>query len=217
VGEAEGASAQPASDTKQTVQRLIPQSVIESAKAVVPARLWDSVTRRVLYTPGAIQRSRAFCVPNDYSGAIRVNLQGREPDGKVSPGREFDELIRDLTEGLLELEDANTGRKVIRDVVMVSNKCSGENLAALPDLLVLWANEAPIQSVQSGRIGRIDKVSPEQRTGAHRSRGILVGAGPHLSPDSVRPSAQILDLAPTLLNLLDAPVPSHFDGRSWLR
>jgi arylsulfatase A-like enzyme len=49
--------------------------------------------------------------------------------------------------------------------------------------------------------------------GSHRPDGVLILAGPDVQPGARLGRAQIVDVAPTLLRLLDLPLPSHFDGR----
>ena len=39
------------------------------------------------------EKTRAFAIPSLYTSFIRVNLQGREPQGIVKPGKEYQELL----------------------------------------------------------------------------------------------------------------------------
>ena len=78
------------------VEDTLSVNVIESLKKVVPAAIWDKATRRLLYAGSRWDESKAFCLPNDYSGAIRVNLQGREPNGLVAPGDEFARVCAEI-------------------------------------------------------------------------------------------------------------------------
>jgi predicted AlkP superfamily phosphohydrolase/phosphomutase len=64
--------------------------------------------------------------------------------------------------------------------------------------------------VDSPDVGRVGPV-PLYRTGGHHADGMLLAHGTGIR--SVRPDARIVDLAPTLLTLLDAPIPPDFDGR----
>jgi len=193
--------------------RLVPVGAIEAAKAIVPERWWDSWTRRILYGGSGWSESRAFCVPNDYSGAIRINRKGREPNGKVAPGAEYDAACDAIAEALLELEHVETGRPLVRRVVRTSDMCSGERMAALPDLLVLWSEGEPVTGARSSRIGTIRLDPPERRTGAHRPRGFLVASGRNISTGSPPEPVHILDLAPTILHRLGVEAPTRYEGR----
>ena len=51
-------------------------------------------------------------------------------------------------------------------------------------------------------------------TGDHRMEGILIARRPRLPSGSLAPSsANLLDIAPTVLHLLGVPVPADMDGR----
>lgn len=197
----------------RALEHLMPLPVIETAKSIIPARLWDRWTRRILHAGAGWKNSRAFCVPNDYSGAIRINLKGREPNGMVAPGAEYAAVCDEIRESLLQLVHEKTGRPVVRDVVQTREAYTGEHLAALPDLLVLWTSESLVNGVRSPRVGTIHQEFPERRTGAHRPFGFLAASGPRIRKAPDMKPVHLLDLAPTILSLMGIPVPAHYDGR----
>ena len=198
----------------RVIERVVSPRVIESAKAIVPMRFWDRWTRRFLHARSGWQQSRAFCVPNDYSGAVRINLKGREPHGTVKPGSEYQSVCDEIAQALQELKHLKTGRPVVKEVVKTHRIYEGANLEALPDLLVLWANESLVTDVASPRVGTIQQGFPERRTGAHRPWGFLAAAGPRICSDVKLKSIHLLDLAPTILSLLGVAPSAHFNGRA---
>ncbi len=197
----------------RAIERLVSLPLIETAKSVLPTRFWDRWTRKALHAGGGWEQSRALCVPNDYSGAIRINLKGREPNGVVAPGAEYNAVCDEIIEALLELKHMETGRPVVREVVRTQEVYAGEYLAALPDLVVLWTNETLITGVRSPRVGTIELDFPERRTGAHRPFGVLAASGPRIRKGVRLQQAHLLDLAPTILHLAGVEVPEHYDGR----
>jgi hypothetical protein len=79
-----------------------------------------------------------------------------------------------------------------------------------PDLLVLWApRPTDVVDTPCGRIGPM----PFQRTGSHVERGFVLASGAGLEQAMLPPNPHALDLAPTILSLMDAPIPAHLDGR----
>ena len=199
-------------NTRQA-ERLVGQRNVELLKRLLPKRLWDTWTRRLLFAGGERANARMFWVPNDYSGALRVNLEGREPYGKVAPGDEYEALCSEVTAALLELRHVDTGRPIVRDVVRPQQAWPGPHALALPDLLILWANETLIEGVHSDRIGTIRCEYPERRTGAHRREAFLAAAGPRIANRKLLNGANILDLAPTFLHLAGVDIPDDYDGR----
>jgi hypothetical protein len=80
------------------------------------------------------------------------------------------------------------------------------------DLVVLWQEEYATDVVDSPELGRIGPV-PYLRTGSHRSRGFMVVQGPGIEPGTSLPHGHALDLAPTVLELMGAPIPDYFEGK----
>ena len=187
--------------------------LIEFLKKALPAAIWDRMTRRLLYAGNRWGSSRAFALPNDYTGAIRINLQGREPEGIVAPG-EYGAVCTAIETELRNLKNSDTGGPVVRDVIRLKERYPDDDLGDFPDLIVTWANDAPVTSVTSPTVGTISRAFPERRSGAHRNDCFLVSSR-RLKPPAAG-EASLLDVAPTVFDLLGVPVPGHFDGRSLL-
>jgi predicted AlkP superfamily phosphohydrolase/phosphomutase len=157
---------------------------------------------------------KAFALPAFADGHIRINLQGRERYGIVSPA-DYEALCEELTAILQQLKNARTGEPLVSKVVRTrrypTEDQEGTRLPG-PDLVVLW-NKAgsPADVADSPDFGRIGPF-PHARPGGHRSTGFLLAKGPGISPGSISPDAQGVDIAPTILKLLDAPIPDYLDG-----
>ncbi|MEW6497388.1 MAG: nucleotide pyrophosphatase, partial [Cyanobacteriota bacterium] len=95
-----------------------------------------------------------------------------------------------------------------------TRQSASERHSKLPDgdLVVIWQEKYATDVVESPDIGRIGPV-PFNRTGSHRSDGFVVAQGPDITPSSDLPFGHSLDLAPTILNLMGAPIPEHFEGK----
>ena len=187
--------------------------MLENLKKMVPKKIWDKTARRILFAGNRWKEMRAFSLPNDYSGAIRINLKGREPDGVVEPGEEYEALCQELTGELYQLLNAETGNPAVQEVITLSRLYGGQPLGDLPDLIVKWANDASVRVVESPTIGRVEKKSGERRPGAHRDYGFVIVAGEKISQNTVLESAGLLDLVPTFFSILNVSIPPHFDGR----
>ena len=161
-----------------------------------------------------VSSSCCFVVPNGLAvGGIRLNLKDREPEGVLES-----EAAHDFCEGLiadlLEIQDARTGRPLIRRVVRSVDLYQGEHLERLPDLLVEWDDSVPTGStnvgggggatvtVRSEKIGSLEGKNDYGRSGEHRPRGMLIMAGPGLTRGHLEGDVSILDVAPTLCSLL---------------
>jgi predicted AlkP superfamily phosphohydrolase/phosphomutase len=141
---------------------------------------------------------------NDVYGAIRINRAGREPRGTIRPGAEFDALCAQLASQLGELTNCETGRPLVKRVLRTTDLYAGEQLDALPDLLIEWDREAPIRRIHSPRIGTIEGEFGGRRTGDHKPQGLLLASGPGIRPGRIARSISVMDIAPTLAARLGA-------------
>ncbi len=175
--------------------------------------LRDALVRRIVSAPTWVDESRrSFQVPsNDGFGAIRVNLVGREPRGRIQAGAEYDEFCAALTSDLLSLINVDTGLPAVHRVLRVADLYNGPALHELPDLLVEWNREAPIVAVSSAKTGRVDAPDPQRRTGDHKSQGLFFASGPSIAAGPLGRAVSILDFAPTVGALLGVPLP-ELDG-----
>jgi predicted AlkP superfamily phosphohydrolase/phosphomutase len=198
------------------VEDTLSLPVIEFLKKTLPASVWDTITRRLLYAGSRWAESKAFALPNDYSGAIRINLKGREPHGIVSPGAEYAEVCDTITDELKRLTNCNTGTPIVADVIRLKELYPHEELGDFPDLIVIWSNHAPITSVSSSNVGVISRDFPERRSGAHRNDCFLISNRSLTTRQPGTTVASILDLAPTIFELLSVEPSRHFDGKALL-
>jgi predicted AlkP superfamily phosphohydrolase/phosphomutase len=70
-------------------------------------------------------------------GQIYINLRGRQPQGIVEPGPEYEELREKIKAELLDLVVPITGEKAIERVYKREEIYWGENLEQTPDLLLI--------------------------------------------------------------------------------
>ncbi|MEO1341437.1 MAG: nucleotide pyrophosphatase, partial [Cyanobacteria bacterium J06635_13] len=157
---------------------------------------------------------KAFALPAFTNGHIRINLKGRERDGIVEPG-DYQALCQELRDVLYELSDGRTGKKIVKQVVITRNNPLDSN-PKLPDadIVILW--QEPITDVvDSPRLGRVGPLT-HCRAGGHKSQGFLIAKGPNIPPGIDFSHGETVDLAPTILNLMNAPIPQYLDGKSLL-
>ena len=82
-------------------------------------------------------RSRAYAMG---LGDVYVNLRGREKDGIVAPGAEYEALRGEIVRGLLELTDPTSGERAVSRVFKREEVYSRYDPRLIPDLFV--ANRA---------------------------------------------------------------------------
>ena len=150
------------------------------------------------------------------TSAIRINLKGRDVDGMVEPGAEYEQLCNTLATRLCSLQNPDTGRNAVQWVARSTELFRGSRVDQLPDLFVEWAHDAPIKSLTSPYFGLIHGNEETNRTGSHIPGGSFHAKGPLFSQCIPAMELHTVDLAPTILDFFDIPNPSYLEGRSLL-
>lgn len=155
-------------------------------------------------------QSRVFFVHGD---GIRINVKGREAQGIVNPGAEYESLRQELRKQLLEIKDPTSGRPVISRVWFAEEIYHGKCLQWAPDIVF----EPSSDPCYTFAIGQLSSPCLKRKivdyTGNHRTEGIFLAYGPDVKPNANGPGVQIVDLCPTILYQLGLPVPDDIDGR----
>ena len=151
-------------------------------------------------------------------GGIYLNFKGRERGGILEESAEAERVRTAIQTGMADLPDAETGRPAVRSVSRREELYSGPFVGDAPDLLV---NFYPGFRVSwKSAVGGFSNALLENNTRRW--------SGDHIvDPESVpgilfmnravrHNHARIIDLAPTILNYLDVPVPDAMEGSSLL-
>jgi predicted AlkP superfamily phosphohydrolase/phosphomutase len=138
-------------------------------------------------------------------GRIFINLRGREPEGSVDAGEEYEALRRELADSLCELRDPDSGEPMIERVYRREEIYSGQCYDQAPDLVAMPRRGYDLK-------GSIKK-------GVLTDKGVINGA--HTYDDAMiyiqgheigKHEAAIVDVMPTILHLMDVPIPEDVDG-----
>lgn len=151
-------------------------------------------------------------------GDIYVNLKGREPEGIVAPGAEYEMLINDIAVKLEALVSPN-GEPIVEHVYHGGALYHGDHARQGPDLTVVLRDHR-FHCVARHTDADLVFEDPNRwlfdarpLTGGHRPDGIMMLSGEVIRPDTILQDARIFDLAPTILTALGLPVPAEMDGR----
>lgn len=197
----------------KVMREAVPLPLQYVVKRCLPASLQRSLLARLIGTLRLEVEARAFYVPNnEMTPALRINLVGRDPFGKVAPGREYDAVRDFLAQRMRELINPATGRPALEDVSLMDRLYPGAFRHVLPDLTGYWSPAAPIDALYSPGYGTVVGAHKDYRTGGHAPTGFMVMTPARGKLDG----ADIVDIAPSVLDLLGVPIPADVEGRSLL-
>jgi predicted AlkP superfamily phosphohydrolase/phosphomutase len=166
-------------------------------------QFWEGVDR---------SRTRAYAVG---LGQIYFNLRGRESQGIVSPGEEYAALQDEIREKLVTLEDPDDGARVFADIYERDDIYHGEYLRNAPDLQVGFNDGYRVGWQDTLGVIRRSVVENNNRkwSGDHCATATEISGGVlFVNRPLSKAAPHITDLAPTVLRLLEVPIPEGLDG-----
>ncbi|MBN1584492.1 MAG: alkaline phosphatase family protein, partial [Anaerolineae bacterium] len=162
-----------------------------------------------------IDWSRTKAYPIGGGSQIAINLAGREPEGIVQPGTEYDQTCAQIQSAFRQLRDPSTGEPVV-ERVWHKDEIYGDQVAELPpevpDLYIEWVGD---RYSDVGGVGYSSGTLSEPvrgRSGGHTMRGLFLAYGENIKKGHHIDGAGLVDIAPTILNVLGVPVPRAMDG-----
>jgi predicted AlkP superfamily phosphohydrolase/phosphomutase len=146
-----------------------------------------------------------------YYARVFLNVQGREPHG-IIPKSEY-EAVRDKLAKEIEAIPDHEGKPLGTRVLKPQQLYRKVNGVA-PDLFAYFGG---LRWRSVGTVGLGTVQTFENDTGPddanHAEEGIYILAGPGIPAGTHWDGPQIMDIAPTLLKLMNQPVPQDMQGR----
>ncbi|MGQ0669196.1 MAG: alkaline phosphatase family protein [Actinomycetota bacterium] len=153
-----------------------------------------------------------------YSDGVRdevlVNVAGREPEGVVPEG-DYAALVAELTGRISAIREVETDRPVVASATPRDRAYHGPFVSLAPDITIRWVTDGPFRGfacdTPAARRQMQEAIArPPFQPGGHHPDGLFVAHGPNIAPAPV--AGRLEDLTPTVLSLLEVPVPAGLDG-----
>lgn len=166
-----------------------------------------------------IDWSKTKVYSSENVATLRLNVIGREPQGTVNPGAEYEELRESLIRDLEEIEHPVTKEKIIEKVYKREELYDGPYTDKSPDLLI-WPKGGAYKFVKKlfpKRVNRqpitIEEWSGTSTSGTHKLNGIFIARGGVIQKNNSIETSDITDVFPTVLYYLGLDVPDYIDGK----
>lgn len=186
----------------------LPQSVLDRVLKLWSANMYDWAT------------TRYFPLPMDHAGYLRINLKGREAQGLVEHGAEYDALCDALAEAFMSFRTVDGGEPIVQQVHRMDGIAppDASYRDVLPDLVIVWnaLSAIDVRAIRSDRYGEIrwDDGGKLQsgRCGNHSPRGWFLATGPGIPAGLTVDKRHAVDLVPTVLEWLGAQRTPQLQG-----
>ncbi len=149
------------------------------------------------------KKTMAYC--SSILGDIRINLKGREPDGIVDEAH-YDEIRESISSAVKN--DNNIG-KFVNDIHKREDIYDGPELKNIPDMFVDF-NKCCTSSPKVSEKGYIGNRTD---AGFHTMEGMIIASGPDIKKNKRIRKAELIDIAPTSLKLLNIEPDKNIDGK----
>jgi predicted AlkP superfamily phosphohydrolase/phosphomutase len=160
-------------------------------------------------------KTRAYAVG---LGQIYFNLRGRESQGIVSSGAEYTSLQNEIASQLVMLKDPDDDTPVLRAVYKRDDIYKGDFLNRAPDLQVGFNDGYRVGWQDTLGVIRRSVIENNNRkwSGDHCATATEISGGVIFTNRKLPAGPHITDLAPTVLKLLEIPIPADLDGKPLL-
>jgi len=171
------------------------------------ARAWS---QRKWLTFADVDWPRTVAFACGHIGQVYINVKGRQPNGCVEPG-DYLAVRERVTAALKAWRDPIDGRPMVDEIIPREAAAHGPHLNDGPDLHLIMDGYRTLAYPLFAADGRVFAQRVHGDSGSHRRNGLLIAAGPDIACGAIE-GARLIDLAPTILQLLNVPIPIDYDG-----
>jgi len=158
------------------------------------------------------KRTKAY-LQSDTCYGIRINLEGRDKYGIV-PKSEYDSLRNRIIKELKSAVHPMIRRKVFGDIYKKEELYPDTSFDTTPspDIYMLSKDmRVMFEGAFSRKIRVFERM--QKGYGFHHTDGIFFAHGSDIKKANHLNGTRIVDLAPTILHLLEVPIPEDMDGK----
>jgi predicted AlkP superfamily phosphohydrolase/phosphomutase len=206
-------------DLISSVRNMVPKSVrVAVSRSLLPRSVNEKLSLRWKTAGVSWQHTRAFLIENANEGYIRINLKGREPEGIVEPGKEYEDLCEELYRTIKHAANPANNETAAHAVYKTDDIYHGPCRSHMPDIIINWNDDAKLTTeLLTEKYGVARSTQPGYAlapyyTGNHRPTAFTVTFGPAVPHGHVLKGTSILDLAPTILTFFSIKPAYYMTG-----
>ncbi len=151
-------------------------------------------------------------------GHIYINLKGRESQGIVEPGEEYQLVMEEVRRKILQYKDPDTGEQVLHNAYFRDEIYTGDQVEHAGDIQLTFNSgyRTSWQTCLGSVPEHIVVANLKKWSGDHCASDPSDTAGFLVSNKRVAtPDPNIMDIAPTLYEVFGVEIPDAVDGKPW--
>jgi len=144
---------------------------------------------------------------------VMINVAGRQPEGCVQPGEEYEAVRTRILEEIRDLRDPRSDEPIVLEAYRREEIYHGERIEMAPDIILVTQDCYKGGTSIDELVSEVPLDVLQKLSGVHRMDGIILAQGPHIREHAILEGAGIIDVAPTVMYALGMPIPSDMDGK----
>jgi len=175
-------------------------------------RFWDAIPKDVRSWKSVDwSKTKAYSIGKN---AVFLNLKGREPEGIINEGKEYEKVVDEIIHNLYELKDPDDNEQVIEKIWKGRDLYGDIRNNDMPDLVIEYRDGGFYTSIAKEAAPGLELFNYVPSNSAYHTINTIFGAyGPEINFNAVTDKINIYDVTPTLLHYMNVPVPDDIDGK----
>jgi predicted AlkP superfamily phosphohydrolase/phosphomutase len=156
-------------------------------------------------------KTQVFRLPSVGNTYLRVNLEGREPQGTVAPGAAYEALLAALEKRFRSIVNPLTEEPAVEHVYFPARTFKGPRAMELPDVAVMWKSVAPINALFVPDVGLFRGQQQDRRSGNHRPEGFALFRTASMASGTGVDEGDARQVTPAVLAHFGVAPPAHYE------
>ena len=197
-----------------TLIRLVPDTFKQIAINFLPRKIKLKIPRTYSLSLEEIvdwKKTKAFGFGTSVCVEIYINDE-RFDHGNIRES-EKEQIINEIILKITKLKHPLTGKCIIDKIYRQTELYDGQFTKNGPDITISLRKKIIVDTNFNNKKGFFEMKAPRKRAGDHSQYGFFGATGSAVKKGLKISEGSILDIAPTILHILNVPIPNDMEGR----